>query len=145
MPLISLRSESCQVRHGVFSPVCRHSEFLTSGFYHGPNFVMNMKADLWLRPPASVVRSKLLERSFQSLFSCGLSECYWPEGFSPASSLHLPIPPHQAVFGGGQVVVLLKKRPPCSKQPAQAGHFPCTPLLVLSPCLSVALIVRQTS
>lgn len=96
-------------------------------FYQEPNLLMNMKADLWFRPPPSFLRWKLLECSFQELSSCGLSERCWPEGFSPASPLHLPIAPPQALMGGGQVVVLLKKRSPCSQQPAQSGHFPCSP------------------
>lgn len=107
---------------------------------------MNMKADLWFRPPPSFLRWKLLECSFQELSSCGLSERCWPEGFSPASPLHLPIAPPQALIGGGQVVVLLKKRSPCSQQPAQSGHFPCPPSLpVLSGFLLLADVFSHLS
>lgn len=95
------------------------------------NFLMSVKASLCFRAAPSILRSKLLEGSFQERFSCGLSECCQPEGFSPASLLHLPIPPHQALLGGGQVVVLLKEGSPCSEQPVQTGHFAYTPHMLL--------------
>lgn len=61
MPLISLRSHSCQVRRGLFSPVHGHLDLLTTAFYHGANFLMSMEANLCLRPPPSLLRSKLFK------------------------------------------------------------------------------------